>query len=101
MASALITITLPPETVEEIARFESNRSRFVLEAIRRELQRRRREELRQSLRTPHPESDRVAEEGFEAWGRSWSADAKEDLVDPRAGTPIRWTPGKGWTERKR
>lgn len=100
MASARVTITLPPETVEEIARFESNRSRFVLEAIRRELQRRRREEVRQSLKTPHPESDRVAEEGFDAWARSWSADAGGDLVDPRAGTRVRWTPGKGWEESK-
>jgi hypothetical protein len=40
-------------------------------SVRRELDRRRRAELRRSLRSPHPEA-------------------------PGAGKPVRWVPGKGW-----
>ncbi len=45
MATARVTITLPAGLVEDIDRMERNRSSFVLEAVRRELQRRRREQL--------------------------------------------------------
>ena len=100
MASTRVTITLPPDTVEEIDRLEPNRSRFVLEAIRRELARRHREALRRSLREPHPEASTIAEQGVADWGRGLPGEA-EDLVDPRGGTPIRWTPGKGWSEERR
>ena len=100
MLSIRVTITLPAEAVEEIDRLDSNRSRFVLQAIRRELARRRREELRRSLREPHPESLVVAEEGFAEWARRLPPDAADELVDIHGGTPVRWTPGKGWTARK-
>jgi hypothetical protein len=101
MASTRVTVTLPPDAVEEIDRLEANRSRFVLEAIRRELARRRREELRRSLREPHPEASALAEMGFTDWARSLPDEAAETLVDLRGGTAVQWTPGKGWTERKR
>jgi metal-responsive CopG/Arc/MetJ family transcriptional regulator len=38
-----ITVTLPAEVVRDIDRLEKNRSKFVLEAVRHELKRRRRE----------------------------------------------------------
>lgn len=100
MASIRVTVTLPPDTVEAIDHLDQNRSRFVLEAVKRELARRRREELRRSLREPHAEALAVAEEGFAGWARRLPADETESLVDPHGGTPVRWTPGKGWSERK-
>ena len=92
-----VTVTLPETTVEEIDRWEKNRSKFVLEATERELELRRRQELERSLRYPHPESHQVAEAGIEEWGEGWSAD-DEDLVDSSAGRPVRWTPEDGWSE---
>ena len=44
-----ITVTLPKDVIRDIDQQENNRSRFVLLAIKRELERRRREDLRQSL----------------------------------------------------
>ena len=92
-----VTITLPEVIVEEIDRWERNRSKFVLEATERELDLRRRRELERSLRNPHPESTQVAEAGIEEWGAGWVAD-DEELVDPSAGRPVRWTPDGGWRE---
>lgn len=54
-----------------------------MEAIRRGLDRRRREELRRSLRNPHPEGA-----GLET----------EALVDSSAGAAVRWIPSAGWVE---
>ena len=42
MPAERVTVTLPAEVVEDIDRQERNRSRFVLEAVRRELKRRQR-----------------------------------------------------------
>jgi len=92
-----VTVTLPEVIVEEIDRWEKNRSKFVLEATERELELRRRQELERSLRYPHPESHQVAEAGIEEWGEGWSAE-DEDLVDSSAGRPVRWTPEDGWSE---
>ncbi len=92
-----VTITLPDEVVEEIDLWESNRSRFLAEAARRELARRRREALLRSLDEPHPEAGRVAEAGVEAWGEL-VAPGDEDLLDPESGRPVRWVPGRGWEE---
>ncbi len=92
-----VTVTLPETIVEEIDRWEKNRSKFVLEATERELELRRRQELERSLRCPHPESHQVAEAGIEEWGEGWSAE-DEDLVDSSAGRPVRWTPEDGWSE---
>jgi hypothetical protein len=92
-----VTVTLPEVIVEEIDRWEKNRSKFVLEATERELELRRRRELERSIRYPHPDSHQVAEAGIEDWGEGWPAD-DEDLVDPCAGKPVRWTPEDGWRE---
>lgn len=97
MANERVTITLPADLVQEIAREETNRSRFVLEAVRRELARRRREELRRSLRSPHPEGAQLADAGLAAWADHLPAD-DADLVDPSAGTSVRWEPGAGWAD---
>lgn len=94
-----VTVTLPVDLVEEIDRLEKNRSKFVLEAVRRELRRRRREALRRSLRSPHRETAVVAEEGLADWADGLPEDDVAELVDPRGGKPVRWTPGEGWTER--
>jgi hypothetical protein len=95
-----VTVTLPTDVLRDIDRVEHNRSKFVLEAVRHELQRRRREDLERSLRSPHPESDRIAEAGFVEWARSLPTD-DDDLLDTKAGTPVRWVRGKGWTEGKK
>ncbi|MGD0498632.1 MAG: hypothetical protein ABSC23_09380 [Bryobacteraceae bacterium] len=96
-----VTVSLPAEVVRDIDRREKNRSSFVAEAVRRELDRRRRDELRRSLRNPHPESADLAERGFEEWARSLPEEDAQDLVDSRAGHPIRWVPGKGWVEGRK
>jgi len=92
-----VTVTLPETIVEEIDRWEKNRSKFVLEAAERELELRRRRELERSLRYPHPESHQVAEAGIEEWGEGWATE-DESIVDPSAGRPVRWTPDDGWRE---
>lgn len=93
-----VTVTLPPELVDEIDRHETNRSRFVLEAVRGELQRRRREALRRSLEEPHPEGTELAEAGLDHWAEGLPADAAGDLVDVGGGSPVRWVPCEGWVE---
>ena len=93
-----VTITLPDDLARDIDRREKNRSKFVAEAVRHELDHRRREELRRSLRHPHPESAELADEGLEAWTRSLPEEDGEALVDSRAGDAVRWVPGEGWVE---
>jgi len=92
-----VTVTLPDAIVEEIDRWEKNRSKFVLEATERELDLRRTHELERSLRNPHPESHQVAEAGIQEWGEGWTTD-DQGLVDPSEGTPIRWTVEGGWSK---
>src|SRR5213594_1588135 len=101
MPSARVTITLPPELVEEIDRRERNRSRFVFEAVRREIRRRQREDLRRSLAQPHPEAMELADAGIEEWGSGSRPGDASELLDPAGGKPIRWVPGKGWLSPKR
>lgn len=97
MPNERVTISLPPEVVRDIDLRERNRSKFILQAVRRELERRRREALRRSLENPHPESLEMAELGFADWvGRL--AEGDEDLLDPAGGTAVRWIPGEGWRE---
>jgi hypothetical protein len=93
-----VTVTLATDLVRDIDRREKNRSRFVAEAVRRELDRRRRVELRRSLENPLPESAAVAEQGFEEWTRSLPEEDAEALVDSAAGRPVRWVSGEGWVE---
>ncbi len=93
-----VTVTLPAGLVEEIDRLESNRSKFVLEGARRELRRRRRQALRESLRAPHPEASEIAEEDFAAWADGLPDEELAELVDEASGTAVHWTPGEGWAE---
>jgi len=88
-------VTLPSEVVRAIDREELNRSRFVLKAVTRELDRRRTEQIRQSLSHPHPESLEMAEVGFAAWAEGLSDDAS-DLIAPGAGQEVQWTADHGW-----
>jgi hypothetical protein len=94
-----VTVTLPAELVKSIDRFERNRSRFVAEAVERELIRRRREGLLRSLESPHPEAAELAETGLADWGASLP-EGDEDLVDVNAGQPVRWVEGQGWVEEE-
>lgn len=96
MSLSRVTVTLPEEVVAEMDRSAANRSRFVLEAITRELARRRRETLRLSLSSPHAESLAVAEAGIGAWGRSLHSGGAQRLLDPSRGRRLRWAEGKGW-----
>jgi len=59
---------------------------------------RRREELRRSLRNPHPESAELADEGLAAWARGLPKEDTLALVDGSSGDAIRWVPGEGWVE---
>lgn len=93
-----VTVTLPNDLVRDIDRREKNRSKFVAEAVRHELDRRRRAELRRSLQNPHPESAELAEEGFEEWARGLPEEDTSALLDVSVGKPVRWVPGEGWVE---
>jgi Arc/MetJ-type ribon-helix-helix transcriptional regulator len=93
-----VTVTLPNDLVRDIDRREKNRSKFVAEAVRNELDRRRREELRRSLQNPHPESAVLAEHGLEEWTRGLPEEDAETLVDGKAGRPVHWVAGEGWVE---
>jgi hypothetical protein len=93
-----VTVTLSSELVREIDRREKNRSKFVAEAVRNELDRRRRDELRRSLHNPHPESAELAEQGLEEWTRGLPEEDGSALVDSNAGRPVRWVAGEGWVE---
>ena len=93
-----VTVTLPDDLIRDIDRREKNRSKFVAEAVRRELDRRRRDELRRSLQNPHPDSVGLAEEGLQEWSRGLPEEDAEALVDSSAGKAVRWVPGEGWVE---
>ena len=93
-----ITVSLPNDLVKDIDRRAKNRSKFVAEAVRNELDRRRREELRRSLQNPHPESAVLAGRGLDEWARGLPEEDAEALVDSSAGKPVRWVPGEGWVE---
>jgi len=90
-----VTVTLPMDLVRDIDRREKDRSKFVEDAIRHELERRRREDLLRSLESPHPESLQFTDEGVEGWMRSLpNEDA--DLVNANSGKPVSWVLGEGW-----
>ena len=93
-----VTVTLANDLVRDIDRLDKNRSKFIAEAVRNELDRRRREELRRSLHNPHPESTELAGQGLEEWTRGLPVEDTEALVNSNAGTPVRWVSGKGWVE---
>ena len=93
-----VTVTLPNDLLRDIDRQEKNRSKFVGEAVRHELNRRRQDELRRSLRNPHPESAELAERGLGEWFRGLPEEDAEALVDSSVGKAVRWVPGEGWVE---
>ena len=94
-----VSITLPEDIVNEIDRWETNRSRFVLVATQRELELRRRQALERSLKNPHPESSGVAEVGIEEWG-SGRQKGDDDLLGSHTGRAVRWNPDAGWHEEE-
>ena len=95
-----VTVTLSDDLVREIDRREKNRSKFLAEAVRRELDRRRRAELHRSLHHPHPESTELSERGFEEWTHALPEEDTEGLLERSAGKPVRWVPGEGWVEER-
>lgn len=97
MTTETLTISLESEVVASIDRLESNRGRFIAQAVANELARRRRLELRRSLENPHPESLEVAHLGLGSWADD-SHPEDASLVDPTTGTAVRWSPGAGWIE---
>jgi hypothetical protein len=90
-----VTITLKTETVASIDRLEKNRSRFIAEAVERELERRGREALALSLANPHAEARELAEQGLDDWGSSLPEEI-ESLVDTTQGNEVHWVDGSGW-----
>ncbi len=96
----LVTVSLPDDLVRDIDRLEINRSRFVAEAVRREIDRLRRTELHRSLMNPHSEGALLAEQGIEEWADGLPAEDAEALVDSSAGRAVRWAPGEGWVEEE-
>jgi Arc/MetJ-type ribon-helix-helix transcriptional regulator len=96
-----VTVTLSNDLVREIDRREKNRSKFIAEAVRNELDRRRRDELHRSLDNPHPESAELAEQGLEEWTRDLPEEDVAALVDRNAGRPIRWVSGVGWVDGRK
>lgn len=93
-----VTVSLPDNLLRDIDRRERNRSKFVAEAVRREIDRRRRAELRRSLENPHPDTAELAEQGIEEWTRDLPEEDAEALVISGAGKDVRWVPGEGWVE---
>ena len=93
-----VTVTLPIDLLKDIDRREKNRSKFVVQAIRYELARRRRADLHRSMRNPHPEGIELAQQGFDEWVRGLPEEDAGALVDPSAGKAIRWIPGEGCVE---
>ncbi len=92
-----VTVDLPTDLVRDIDRFEKDRSKFLQDAARHEVERRRRDLLRRSLRAPHPETAELADAGLEEWASALPDEDAGDLVDVEAGTGVRWVPGVGWT----
>lgn len=89
-----VTITLPAELLQEIDQLERNRSRFITEAVQREVNRRRRAALLESIRAPHPETTQFVDAGLADWTPELPDD--EGLVDQSRGTAVRWVDGEGW-----
>ena len=93
-----VTVSLPNALVRDIDRREKNRSKFVAEAVRNELDRRRRADLQRSLGNPHSESAELAGQGLAEWAGGLPVEGAEELVDASAGNAVRWIPGEGWVE---
>jgi hypothetical protein len=94
--SERVTITLPAVVLESIDKLERNRSRFIAEAVRRELKRRLRASLVLSLKNPHPESEEFERLGLHAWKLAQTSPDESDLLDTSKGTAVRWRENQGW-----
>jgi hypothetical protein len=95
---ARITVTLAADLVKSIDCQSKSRSTFVTQAIRRELDRRRCAELRQSLENPHGEIGALADPRLGDVAIYWPGQDVEAIVDMSLGRVIGWTPGRGWQE---
>jgi hypothetical protein len=93
----LVTISLSADLVDSIDQVDPNRSRFIAEAVTRELERRRRSQLLASLATPHPDSVQFLDAGHAEWVAGAHTD-DELLLDADGGVPVRWVEGTGWIE---
>ncbi len=89
-----VTITLPADLLEEVDQLERNRSRFIAEAVQREVARRRHAALMLSVQSPHPETMQLSDEGLADWTSELPDD--EGLLDPTGGIAVRWVAGQGW-----
>jgi len=98
MTTERVTVKLPVEILDLIDRSEDSRSRFIFEAVRREIQRRRRQDLQRSLRRPHCETSELAAAGLDEWAGGTLPSEGRGLVDPGGGSAIRWETGRGWME---
>ena len=94
--TARVTVTLSADLVDGIDRIERNRSRFIAEAVKHELTRRRQAGLLQSIRSPHADTVALVDTGLADWVSDLPAD--EGLIDIDGGTPVRWVEGQGWTK---
>jgi hypothetical protein len=98
MNAAPVTIHLPPDLLRAVDAQQSDRDAFIEQALRHELARRAREQLRVSLESPHPESREMAEAGLADWAQSLPEDDAAAMCDLSAGTPVRWNEDRGWSE---
>ncbi len=88
-ATERVTITLPAYLLEEVDQLERNRSRFIAEAVRHEVTRRRRAALLESV-----PATQLVDVGLADWTSELPDD--EGLLDPAGGTAVRWVEGEGW-----
>ncbi len=96
MATERVTVTLPRELVRRVDRLVRDRGRFIVEAVRHELERRQ-QALQRSLAHPHPESVELAGADLEGWLAS--ADPGDiELLDDSMGREVRRGPDDGWVE---
>ena len=95
MAASRITITLPADLVERIDQAAPNRSRFIAEAVERELHHHMREALRRSLDAPHEEGRQIAGLGLAGYRDVLPEDVPE-LLDPAEAVDVAWHEGDGW-----
>lgn len=93
MTTERVTVTLSSKLIARIDSLARNRSRFIAEAVERELARRRREALLSSVCNPHPETSAVADTELGMWP---DTDLDETLVDAARGRGVRWIAGQGW-----
>ena len=85
-----VTVTLPEEVVREVDRHEQNRSRFVLQAIQHELERRRRDASRRSIE--HPPSVTPSSSPTNASRLSRLFPSLAHQVKARCTLPFDWVP---------